>query len=123
MASQFFCNKAIFKIVPNGAAYVNVEELLSATFPDECTMALVGYLRCPRGCGALIYWALSPEMIPYKEKFLTFLNQQLCWTACPDHTEIQNQHAVAGSVDEHMVSLPSSSTVMAGGRRYRNLYE
>ena len=122
MSSQFSCSRAIFKVVPYGAAQVDAEALLSTAFPEDCAIAMVGYLRCPRGCGAIIYWALSPEMIPYKKKFLTFLNQQLCWTPCPLHAQIEDQRSLAG-LTENMARLPASTAIMSGSRRYRNSYE
>ena len=122
MSSQFSCDRAIFRIVPHGSSYFDSEELLSASFPDGCAAAMVGFLSCPRGCGTLVYWALTPEMVEYKEQFLLFLHQQLSWTACPDHAQIQNQRASVRS-ETDWGALPSSSAVMAGCRRYRNLYE
>ncbi len=85
-------------------------------------MAIVGFLACPRGCGATIYWALTREAAEYKEQFLLYLNQLLSWTSCPEHSQACSPR-VAVQADAEWCALPSSSAVMAGGRRYRNLYE
>jgi hypothetical protein len=82
----------------------------------------VGFLSCPRGCGATIYWALTPAMAEYKEQFLLYLHQLLSWTSCPDHSQMQGQRMPAYA-DSEWNALPSSSSVLAGGQRYRNLYE
>lgn len=93
---------------------------------DEGQPPLTGMLICPRGCGTRIYWALSAELAAYKEDLLVFLYQQLYWTACPEHREIQPQvRSRSGSKIMQGASRPAASTASPSRtpEYYRNRYE
>lgn len=113
-------HKAVARIVSQSLSVSDT--MLSETLaPGEAESTLTGQVFCPRGCGTRIFWALSADLAEYKEAFLIYLNQQLSWTACPDHKTIQPQ----GDCDDEMIRacLPSAASVVGGGPRYVNRYE
>jgi hypothetical protein len=116
----FGSDKAAFRVVPRGMT--NGRHDFIAAFCSNNASWLTGSLACPRGCGTIILWALCEDVAEYKEQFLTYLYQQLSWTACPDHTAIERQRREVG-FDPDLIILPSPSSVMAGEVRYRNRYE
>lgn len=92
---------------------------------DAAQPPLTGMLICPRGCGTRIYWALSAELAAYKEDLLVFLYQQLYWTKCPDHREIQPQVRSRSSCTNQGTTVPASGKPSSGQvpQYYRNRYE
>lgn len=93
---------------------------------DEAQPPLTGVLICPRGCGTRIYWAMSAELAAYKEDLLVFLYQQLYWTECPEHREIQPQVRFRSSCNIQAPLKPASGTAPSSRRTseyYHNRYE
>jgi len=115
-------DKAVFLIVPRySRAFVgNLAELVSQEGEEP---PLTGCVVCPKGCGTRVYWALSASVAEYQTQFLIFLNQQLSWTACPEHKKILPQQVVKPEHEEDWTSLPSASSILSGGLRYMNCYE
>lgn len=92
---------------------------------DEAQPPLAGVLICPRGCGTRIYWALSAELAAYKEDLLVFLYQQLYWTECPEHREIQPQgrSRSGGKVQAPLKPAAGTTPPSRAPEYYRNRYE
>ncbi|MGC8827619.1 MAG: hypothetical protein ACP5TV_11530 [Anaerolineae bacterium] len=92
---------------------------------DKAQPPLTGVLICPRGCGTRIYWALSAELAAYKEDLLVFLYQQLYWTACPEHREIQPQMRPRSGGSIQAPPKPAAGTASSSRppEYYRNRYE
>jgi len=122
MFSHFACDKAFYRIVPRGASTVDSTAVFSVLRDHQRVLYLVGSVLCPRGCGTVIHWLLSSDVADHKEEFLVYLNQQLWWTDCPDHVAIRPQKTPFSPAKD-WTFLPPSSSVMAAGPRYRNLYE
>jgi len=116
----FACDKAVFRVVPRGSS-IFVGDLSEALQYDSCQFALTGRVDCPRGCGTAIQWALAVDVSDYKEQFLVYLYQQLCWTICPDHDTIRPQRRV--SVDSNDTALRPAAAIVIPGPRYANSFE
>ena len=118
MTVCFTCDKAAFRIVPRDAT-VFIGDLADTVAGDSSSCPpLTGMVKCPRGCGTAIYWALSSDLIEYKEQFLIYLYQQLCWTPCPQHDQIQAQATDAPAVGP--AGRRASSNIVSRGPRYAN---
>lgn len=103
----------------------DLEEWEHCIAGDEAHPPLTGVLVCPRGCGTRIYWALAAELAPYKEDLLVFLYQQLYWTKCPEHREIQPQvrRQYSQTVPGKPPAPAGPSSLDASPKYHRNRYE
>jgi hypothetical protein len=122
MFMHFACDKAFFRIVHRGASSADAQTPLPVLCDNQRTLYLVGSVLCPRGCGTMIHWVLDADLSDHKEQFLVYLHQQLWWTDCPEHTSIRAQ-GTAPFPARDWTYLPTPSSVVGSGPRYRNLYE
>ncbi|MGQ9668517.1 MAG: hypothetical protein ACUVWB_14515 [Anaerolineae bacterium] len=124
-ATQVIISERAAILVTREPLEQDLEEWEHCIAGDKAQPPLTGVLVCPRGCGTRIYWALAADLASYKEDLLVFLYQQLYWTKCPEHREIQPQvHP------RQFQTAPAASPAPAGPgtrdtspRCYRNRYE
>ena len=117
---MFVCEKASYRVVPVGSP-IFFNKLAELIQNGGRRPPLTGSIICPKGCGTIAYWALSADMLEHKEQFLNFLHQQLSWTSCPQHEQVQPQTIIM--LEPDWTFLPPASTVLGRGRRYANCYE
>jgi len=116
----FASNKAIYQLVYRDSPFCP-DDALDALRGETGEEPLSGYVICPRGCGAKFFWALTPRLSDYKEQFLIYLNQQISWTACPDHIKAQPRHLLL--LERDWTYLPPAAAILGAGPIYQNRYE
>lgn len=121
--SVFASDKAVFQLVHRDADFA-LEQAREALRKEGQREPYCGFVHCPQGCGTRIYWALAAGLADYKEQFLIYLNQQISWTVCPDHTRSQPRHVLILEKERDWTYLPPAAAILGGTARvYNNCYE